>query len=108
MTNEADTPIYLKVFPWLNEAYKSDLNPTLPHDFYAEWVLFSDEEELDKAMQYLELWKHFMLKKTKRTLSAEQRLYRPAWGQELPTLSIKLAFVQEGLSSNSPNNIDNA
>lgn len=102
--NHSDIPP--KILEWINQAHRLDDPPTLVYAFYGEYTLFENEEELDKAMQYLELWKHFMVKKMKGMMRDEKRIYRPPFLLQLPTIGIKLGFLQEGRSSSSPKSIE--
>lgn len=97
-----------KILDWMNQAKKYDDAINSPCDIFAAYANFEDEDELEKAIQYLDLWKYFMIKKIGRILTAEKRIYKPSWCMCLASLVIKLGFIQEDLSSSNPNNIDNA
>lgn len=79
MTITTDIPkqedIPEKIAYWMALASKIECKDTLPVTFYGEWVPIDDD--LDMAMIYLDLWKHFMSKKIDKQPVCEKRIYRP-------------------------------
>jgi hypothetical protein len=66
--------------------------------FYGEWVYYSYEEEKEKATQYLNSWKYFLLKK----LPLMQQDGEDYWidrsypGSQENTLGLKIAMKKIG------------
>ena len=59
-------------------------------DFYAEWVFYSNDQEKEEAIIYLNLWKKFFLKKIGLELLDEQFVDRPKFCDQIATLGIKI------------------
>jgi len=85
-----------KILVWMHSAPHVECTDTLPISFHGEWV--PADEDLDKAMIYLDMWKHFICKKMDKQPVCEKRIYRPAF-ISAATLGIKLGFYD---SESSP------
>jgi hypothetical protein len=61
--------------------------------FYGEWVAWEDDDELNKAYEYLALWKHFFVRKLRglEQVGHDQIVLRPkSEHQAIGTLGIKI------------------
>lgn len=83
---------------WKRTAPENDITLPLPNGkFITEWVVIEEDEEcFGKAIEYLQLWKYFMMIKCKDEyeLYDEQLIFKPALYSDIlkqpPTICVKL------------------
>ncbi len=72
--------------------------------FYGEWVFLDDESEREDALQYLNLWKKFILRKfVDCEFVEDQIIYKPGLNEVIrPTLGIKICIKHSPASGYMP------